>query len=176
MLLSDVLPEYDVRTRNSLELVAPSERVWEAIRSTTLGELRVARHLFRLRGLPSRRDRAFLELEGFRPLAEDTGRELVVGAVGQPWSPRGRLVRGADPRTFDEAGYALMALNVTYDGATLATETRVRCTDARARRRFRLYWVVVGPFSGIIRSDWLRAVARRATSRSASSRPGQPRP
>ncbi len=176
MLLSDVLPDYDVRTRNSLALAAPEDHVWEAIRSTTLAELRVARHLFRIRGLPSGPDRAFLELEGFRRLAEAPGRELVVGAVGKPWSPRGGLVHGGDPRTFVDAGYALMALNVTYNGATLATETRVRCTDASARLRFRIYWLAVRPFSGIIRNDWLRAIARRATSRSPSSRPGRPRP
>jgi hypothetical protein len=162
MLLSDVLPEYDVRTRHTVELDAPTERVWDAIRSTTLADLRFARHLFRLRGLPSAPERGLLDLEGFAPIAVDPGRELVVGAVGKPWSPRGRLVRGADPRTFDERGYALMALNITYDGTTLATETRVRCTDPRSRALFRLYWLVVRPFSGVVRRDWLRAIRRRA--------------
>jgi hypothetical protein len=163
MLLSEVLPDYDVRTRATLALVAPPEVVREAVRSTTLGELRLSRHLFTLRGLPSARSRSFLELEGFRTLAELPD-ELVVGAVGKPWSPRGGLVPGADPRTFAKPGYAVMALNVTYDGVTLATETRVRCTDASAHRRFRLYWIAVGPFSGIIRREWLRAIRRRVRS------------
>jgi hypothetical protein len=30
--------------------------------------------------------------------------------------------------------------------------------DDRARRAFRRYWLVVGPFSGLIRRRWLRAV------------------
>ena len=162
MLLSEVLPEYDVRKRHAIRLDAPPDRVWDAIHETTLGDLRVARTLFRLRGLPSARDRGILELEGFQRLAEAPGRELVVGAVGKPWSPRGGLVRGADPRTFREPGYALMAFNITHDGTTLATETRVLCTDSGSRRLFRLYWLVVGPFSGIVRNDWLRAIERRA--------------
>ena len=173
MLLSEVLPEYDVRKRHTIELEAPSERVWHAIHETTLGELRVARTLFRLRGLPSAADRGILELEGFQRLAEDPGRELVVGAAGKPWSPRGGLVRGADPRTFREPGYAVMVLNIAYDGTTLSTETRVLCTDSRSRRLFRLYWLVVGPFSGVVRNDWLRAIERRTAEREAARTDGE---
>ena len=45
----------------------------------------------------------------------------------------------------------------------LVTETRVQCLDAASSRRFGLYWVVVRPFSGLIRRAMLRAVAREAT-------------
>jgi hypothetical protein len=173
MLLSEVLPVFDVRKRRTIELEAPSDCVWRAIHETTLGELRVARTLFRLRGLPSSRGRGILELEGFQRLGDDPGRELVLGGVGKPWSPRGGLVRGADPRTFREPGYALMAVNITYDGATLSTETRVLCTDSRSRRLFRLYWLVVGPFSRLVRDDWLRAIARRAVAPEAARTDGR---
>ena len=173
MLLSEVLPDYHVRKRHSIELDLPPDRVWEAVHGTRLGDLRVARTLFRLRGLPSAPDRGMLDLEGFQPLAESPGRELVVGAVGKPWSPRGGLVRGADPRTFREPGYALMALDITYDGTTLATETRVLCTDARSRLLFRSYWLVVGPFSGVVRNDWLRAIERRARAAEAARNDGE---
>jgi len=40
----------------------------------------------------------------------------------------------------------------------LSTETRVQAVDDRSRRAFRLYWLVVGPFSSLIRRRWLRAV------------------
>jgi hypothetical protein len=49
------------------------------------------------------------------------------------------------------------------DHARLVTETRVGCTDAGSRRRFRLYWLLVRPFSGVIRKAMLGAVAREAT-------------
>jgi hypothetical protein len=45
-------------------------------------------------------------------------------------------------------------------GSTLHTETRVRAGHRAARRWFRLYWLVVRPFSGLIRRRWLRAAAR----------------
>jgi hypothetical protein len=161
-LLSDVLPRWDVRKRHAIELQATPERVWSALGDTTLGEMPIARMLFRLRGLPSASDRGLLDLEGFQRIAEEPGRELVVGAVGRPWIVTEHLRRDADVRTFSEPGYAKLALNVTYDGHTLATETRVQLTDARSRLWFKLYWLVVGPFSGLVRKAWLRAIARRA--------------
>jgi len=42
-------------------------------------------------------------------------------------------------------------------GSRLVTETRVAGADVS----FRLYWLVVAPFSALIRRRWLRAAARR---------------
>lgn len=59
-----------------------------------------------------------------------------------------------------------MALDFTAtpdgDGTLLATETRVFLTDERSRRRFAAYWLVVRPFSGLVRRSWLAAAKRRA--------------
>jgi hypothetical protein len=83
-LLSGVLPRWDVRKRHALPLDVPAERVWAALHATTLAEMPLVRFLFRLRGLPAA-DRGLLDLEGFETIAEEPGRELVVGAVGRPW-------------------------------------------------------------------------------------------
>jgi hypothetical protein len=48
------------------------------------------------------------------------------------------------------------------EGARLETETRICLTDASARRRFGAYWLVIRPFSGLIRRSWLRAAKKRA--------------
>ena len=157
-----MIPRWDVRTRRSVEIDATPDRIWRALHETTMREAPVSGLLFRLRGLPAGADRPILELEGFATIAEEPERELAVGAVGRPWAPRGGLVPGADVASFDRPGYARMALDVTLDGTTLATETRVACTDARSRRSFRLYWLVVGPFSRVVRAEWLRAIKRRA--------------
>jgi hypothetical protein len=42
------------------------------------------------------------------------------------------------------------------------TETQVDAADETARWRFRGYWLVVGPFSCLIRRRWLRQIARAA--------------
>jgi len=44
----------------------------------------------------------------------------------------------------------------------LTTETRVLCSGTAALRSFKRYWLVVGPFSGLIRRHILRAIARVA--------------
>ena len=103
-------------------------------------------------------------LREFEVLAEEPNRELVIGAIGQPWKPRGGETPRADFRAFAEPGYAKMVLNFRYDAGVLETETRVRLTDAASRRKFRLYWIVIRPFSGLIRRVWLRAIRRRAYS------------
>ncbi len=163
-LLDEVLPAWDFRERHSIRLEAPAERVFAAIREATPAEMPLVRSLFRLRRLPSASDRSLYEqLEpSFRTLAEEPGRELVLGAIGQPWRwSRGRSP-DADFRRFGGPGYAKMALSFRYEGGTLSTETRVLLTDPASRRAFRRYWLLVRPFSGLIRHGWLRAARRRA--------------
>ena len=139
--------------------------------------------LMALRGLP----RLLTRRPGFRPdssaplldeflkvgfvlLGERAGAEIAVGAVGRFWRPAGNEpmpMRGRDDFVaFAEPGYAKMALDLRAvpdgDGARLETETRIYLTDASARRRFGAYWLLIRPFSGLVRRSWLRAARRRA--------------
>ena len=36
------------------------------------------------------------------------------------------------------------------------------CYGEAARRKFRVYWALIGPFSGVLRRTLLRRIARRA--------------
>jgi len=47
------------------------------------------------------------------------------------------------------------------EGSRLITETRVAAGGLTALLGFRLYWLVVSPFSKLIRRRWLRAAAAR---------------
>ena len=65
---------------------------------------------------------------------------------------------------------AVMDLRVHAEGETrtrITTETRVHVPDAAARRRFRRYWFVVRPFSGLTRILLLRAARHRAEAAAA---------
>lgn len=105
-------------------------------------------------------------------LGQDTGRELVVGAIGQPWrlgGGRGIAVGGGDDfAAFDQAGYAKMAAKFRLApladarATRLSTETRVVCTDAASAHRFARCWWPIQPASGAIRRSWLAAIKRRA--------------
>ena len=73
---------------------------------------------------------------------------------------RGGIHGFADARP----GEVRVALDVrakplTDGRSRLSTETRIAAVDRRARRAFRAYWLVVGPFSALIRRQWLRATA-----------------
>lgn len=154
--LDRVFPQWDFRERHATRVDAPPERVFAAVRQVTLEEMPIFRVLARLRGMRVPPDRPVLELAtpAWSVLADEPGRELVLGATGQPWKVRGGS--GADP------SHVKIAINWRLDGTALSTETRVLATDAAARRKFRRYWLVIRPFSGLIRRVWLRAIRRRA--------------
>jgi hypothetical protein len=56
-----------------------------------------------------------------------------------------------------------LRLEPLENGSTLVTtETRVRCVDDAARRRFAIYWLFIRIFSEWLRRDFLRRIARIA--------------
>jgi hypothetical protein len=70
---------------------------------------------------------------------------------------------------FDRPGWAKGAISLRVEGlddesTNLVTATSVQCVDEQARRRFALYWGIISTFSGWIRRDMLRGVARAAES------------
>jgi hypothetical protein len=111
------------------------------------------------------------ERAGFRVVAERAPEELVIGLLGRFWTPRGALCADVRADMFGAgppAGQALAGWNFTVaarpDGSSeLRTETRVWCA-ADARWKFRLYWLLVRPGSGLIRRAMLRAIRRHAES------------
>jgi hypothetical protein len=102
-------------------------------------------------------------------LGEKPNEELLLGLVGRFWTLSGELRRldSEGFRKFNEPGFAKAAWNFSLsersDGSVLLeTETRVCCTNDASRKRFRLYWFVIGVFSGLIRREVLRAVKQNA--------------
>lgn len=178
LLLDEVLPEFDFRSRHSVRVAAPPEAVWSAVEQYDLNRdaSLPVRILFRLRGLrpPSGAMREALGDSGFAVLTERSGEEIVLGTTGRFWAIRERanMEQPADLdgfKAFDRAGWAKGAMCIRIealrDGSTnLATETRVQCVDDGARRRFALYWALINVFSGWIRRDMLGRVARIAES------------
>jgi hypothetical protein len=182
MLIDDFMPVSEFSERHAVRVAAPPERAWEAVRALDLGGSPLIRALFALRSLPAllagKRGRGkklgstmeALLRSGFVLLAERPPREIVLGLTGRFWTPTGGLTRvEADAfRDYDRPGLAVAAWNFTVlptdEGSLVATETRVRCTDAASLRSFRRYWRVVRPFSGLVRMEALRAVRRAAQS------------
>jgi hypothetical protein len=177
-LLEEVLPEFDFRSRHNWLIEAPPEAVWWAVERYDLSRdaSPLVRSLFHLRGLrvPRGPVRKAIVGAGFTGLAEQPGEEIVAGTTGRFWAFRERANMEAPAdlgafRTFDRPGWAKAAISIRVERrehgwSKLMTETRVQCVDDEARRRFTLYWGLINVFSGWIRRDMLRSIARIAES------------
>lgn len=162
--LDRVLPVYDVVERHATRISASPDAALAAARAVTPREAPLLRWLFRLRGLPVADAPLWGTMQrlGFGVVGLGDGAAEALVAVGRPWTIGGGLQRVGAPADFAEPGYAVMAIAFSARDGALFTETRVRLTDASARRRFRVYWKVVRPFSGLVRRSWLAAARRRA--------------
>ena len=151
--LDEFMPRYEFAERHRVTIEAPPERVDRALREMTLADVPVVRALFALRGLP-RRGRVLDVVAGLGRVLEDVpGEGIVVSVRGQFWR-----VRGGD----GGSAAAVAVGDFRFERGVLSTETRVHVQDPAARRRFRRYWFVIRPFSGLIRILVLRAAKRRA--------------
>jgi hypothetical protein len=188
-LLDRFMPDYEVAERHRVRVAAPAGVTLAAARATGLDASPVVRALFGLRALPSRLGgapppppplarRSLLEevrAAGWAVLAEVPGRELVLGAVTQPWKATVEF-RGLPPAefaSFAEPGYARIAWTMAVEPLGAAdcvfrTETRVSTTDAAARARFRRYWAFLSPGIVLIRYELLRLVKAEAERRAGA--------
>src|SRR4029453_17938496 len=196
-VLDRLVPSFQIVERRSTTIAASPDQVWAALSQVTTGELRVFRVLMRVRVLPGRLVRrpparfdaggsllGWAVRFGFSVLGEDVRRELVVGAIGQPWRLLGGrrvAVAGGDEfAALDHAGHAQMG--ATFRLAPIAagratrhsTETRVVCPDPSSARRFGRYWRLIRPASGATRRSWLTAIKRRAERAAGEADPAGP--
>jgi len=180
MLIDEFLPKWDARERHSIKVNAPVDEVCRAMRQMDLRRARLTNFLLKLRGISAPADFSIADLLKMRfvILAEEPDKEIVLGLTGKFWQPDGNLVRVErdDFIHFDKPGYAKAAWNFslfeTADGAIrLNTETRIFCTDAASRARFRLYWFFIGAFSSLIRREIL-CVIKKAAESSYRRQPG----
>lgn len=181
MIIDSFAPKFDASEIHQVVIKAPREVVYEALWTADLGSPLI-KTLLLMRSLPgfvARRCRKLprdqtitlktLIDSGFGLLAEKPNDEIVLGVSGRFWRPSGNLspfIRS----DFDQpitAGMARAVWNFSLirqseTRTLLRTETRVLCGDAASRRKFLAYWVVVRPFSGLIRLIMLKRVAKAA--------------
>jgi len=169
MLIDQILPEYDEREYHDIEIRSNLKQVYRAVRHLDFSDSLLIRSLFRLRGLPAMlKGMDDLLAVGFVLVEEFPHEEFVLGLVGRFWDVTAKIqhLNGPGYRDFNSRGYAKLAWNFsvreTGPGVVkLSTETRVMCLDDQSRIRFRLYWFLVGRFSGLIRREMLRCVKRK---------------
>lgn len=160
-------PSARLLERHEVRVAAPTERAYEAIDQVRLIDMPVVRALFVIRRIPYSKGmtlRRFFGTPPFLILEEDPPHEVVFGvAVG--WRPPA-FAAPEDFRRYEREGAIRATGNFRIDaiesGSLISTETWIETFGARARWRFRAYWLVVGAFSALIRREFLRAAQNRA--------------
>ncbi len=172
--LDRLLPNYQFTERHATTVMAPIGRVFDAVEAVDLPDSRIARVLQAIWRIPAGLIMAAkgasvpnrsMSVKDFIPLSRIPPRYLVRGLVSgagkRSWSAD-EFIGYAGPGFKLAWGYA-----VTDQGGgrtRIDTETRVVCCDAATKRWFTLYWMIIRPWSGLIRRDLLRLARRSAMS------------
>jgi hypothetical protein len=164
-LLDRFMPEYEIVERHHVNVAAPADITFSTACAMDLQDSAIIRAIFKTRELllcAKPQGDAFprgllaqTEAMGWTVLAEIPGREIVMGAITEPWKSI-PVFRGVAPdqfASFHEPGHVKIAWTLRADPAGAAksvfrTETRAICTDAESRTKFRRYWSFLSP--GII--------------------------
>jgi hypothetical protein len=169
-LLDHLIPEYDIVERHRVWIDAPPDIALQAARHVGLGQSVMVSAIVKLRALAmgakqQERERphgliAETTSMGWRVLAEIPGREIVLGAVTQPWLADVvfQPLEADAFMTFATPDHVKIAWTLRVDGAfprgtIFSTETRAVATDRSARTRFRRYWMRVRP--GVVAIRWV---------------------
>ena len=179
LMLDRLMPLHDVRAVQHVVVDAPTDTTYAAIDRLDLNRDRLVAAISAVRLLPERIRRRRqgeppagpgTDFDRFAamwtPLADVPGGQKVLGLVGAFWQRDTGLIKVAaeDFTAFDRPGFGKVAMSYVVSpygsGSILTLEIRVALTDDTARRRFRRYWMLIGPFSHWIRRSMLRLLTR----------------
>jgi hypothetical protein len=184
-LLDRFMPSYEIVERHHIQIRAPADITFAAAREMDLTQSPIVRAIFRMREVvlgadPDTATRprgivAFTTSIGWGVLAEVPGRELVMGAVTQPWKAN-VVFRALPPdafAAFNDPDYVKIVWTLRADPVNAAssifrTETRAVATDPDARKKFRRYWSFLSPGIIVIRWMSLRPLKVDAERRTAA--------
>ena len=169
-LLDMFMPDYEVVERHRVKIAAPADITLAAASEMDLEASVISRGIFKARERilgadpdATVRPRGLLALVrslGWGVLADIPGREIVMGAVTQPWKAN-VVFRALPPdefAAFHEPDHVKIVWTLRADRlgpaeSMFRTETRAVSTDPASRARFRRYWSFLSP--GIILIRWL---------------------
>ncbi len=176
------LPDYEVEEQFRANVRAPAPLTFAVAEEMSLDASPVIRAIFRAREcflgsgaskpLPAGGVVEQMRSMGWGVLSSSPQREIVLGAVTQPWN-RDVVFRALSPgefAAFHSPGFVKIVVTIAaspIDSGTSRLEigTYVATTDPVARARFRSYWAVFSPGILLIRAIALSAVKSEAEHR-----------
>ncbi len=149
MLQDKYLSQFDFQSQHEIEINGTIESVYPIVSNLDFSRSKIIYWLFKLRGMPVPESLSLVGLEKLKFLKLEIIRneEIIIGLIGQFWTPTGNL-QDFDPvdfAAFDDTRFAKSTwsfeLEESGSGKTLLkTETRILCPDPKYRRRFARYW------------------------------------
>jgi hypothetical protein len=184
--LDQWMPLWQFDEKHVIQVNAPPEEVFAAIRAVRASEILFFRTLIAIRRCGQAGPESVLDAPDDKPLldvatqttfvvlTDDAPHELVLGTVvaAPPNFPTsGRLTPDIFQTTL-APGVVLATMNFLvrsdeHRGSLVSSETRVYADSKSALRRFAVYWRIIHPGSDIIRRMWLRAIKLRAEGKAS---------
>jgi hypothetical protein len=171
MLQDKYLRQADFSTSEFIEINAPLDKLYPVVETLNFEKSRIIYWLFKLRGIPVPESLTLRGLEkiNFVKLEVVTNKEVIIGLIGQFWTPTGRLKRFKPEEfiSFDQSDFAKSTWNfeltrVNDFKTRLTTETRIFCPTPETKKKFKTYWTIIKPFSSWIRREILKAIKKQA--------------
>ena len=162
-LIDKYLPEYSFSEYHEVVINCSIAEVYESARNFDLSKSKLIKWLFKIRGLPTKRMHLqdFISDIGFTIIEENVPVENLIGfwvknKIEPITSPAGFINNTISAKV--KAVWNFYLEEIDSNKVKLSTETRVICTTAISRVTFGLYWMVVKPFSGVIRNRMLQII------------------
>ncbi|WP_248749789.1 hypothetical protein [Pseudomonas sp. MWU15-20650] len=170
------LPAYEFSETHSIEVATTPENAMAAVAVHRPEDVAFFRFAIALRELPMRLMRGHQShrlpsfgMDNFTMLERKGDVEVAYGLAGKLWKANYGQAVIADSeafKNFNSHGCVKLVIGFTCQlvrpGITkITTETRVHCLDKHALTRFRFYWCLIRPVSGLIRQRMLKAIAHQ---------------
>lgn len=168
------LPEFNFIEKHSLDMLTSPEEAMTQILNYRTEDDPLFRFAISLRELPlrmcntSKQSSTAFSFRNFTLLEQHGHDEIIYGLIGQFWKSNYGLASVVDAESFlafQQAEHAKLVLyfsiqQLDAQHCRVSTETRVLCLDHQALVKFRPYWYLIRPVSGLIRHRILRQIQR----------------
>ena len=162
-LIDKYLPGYSFKEYHETLINSPIEKVYKKAKNFDLSKSNLIKWLFKIRGLPTNRMnlQGFISDMGFTNIEENIPIENLIGF----WA-RYKIAPVTSPDDFINNSYQARVKVVwnfyleelSSNQTRLSTETRVLCMSPFTKLTFGLYWIIIKPFSGVIRKKMLQII------------------
>lgn len=169
-LIDRYLPNYTFREYHYTEVDCPATRVYPCARDFDMSHSKLIKFLFTLRGLPTKRMnlQGFLEDMNFTSLEDSAPHEYLSGF----WMKKNiEIIPSYEAFCSNTISAKIKCVwnfrceEISQNKTRLSTETRILCVDSFTKLTFGLYWLVIRPFSGLIRLEMLKTIKANAEGR-----------